>query len=306
MSLINDVLKQVDRKPSGRASLLTIRSLPNTVDDSNSKVPSVLFLAVLFLLSMAIIFQILSGKSIAFLFNSQADVIENQEKSMIVDVLNGHNTEEVIDIHDDVVISTMPVARGYEESNENQTENKKEVKVKLGFVENQKDQSYPVESLVEVTQDEANYYYQKSLLSLNSGRVKNSENLINNAINLRADIKYLVLKARVLIELKKPKQFYDHIIKYSHLRNSEWLKIAAPGLQIFSFNQLSNTFYYFLIELEPRNIQWKLALALNFLRLNEPNKALAIYQALTKTEGVSQQQLVWLNRKIRQLNGVGR
>lgn len=160
-------------------------------------------------------------------------------------------------------------------------------------------------SIIEADFDAADKYYKDSLLSLTHGEYDKSVELIDKAIAIRSNADYLILKAQALIAKKDADSFYEFVIKAPAQTELNWLKVVAPGLQIFSFNQLSNDYYEQLIKREPNVIRWKLAIALNFIKLNEKDKAVALYETLVRDRQVSRSQYAWLNKRIQQLRKEG-
>lgn len=343
MSLVNDVLRQIDKKPKIRPELLSSAPVVTSETDQYQKLPTLIFTGFCAILVILIAVQIFSGTSILNLLNSEPKIIthlshENLEELNVKRINEKEQMQVVENVVHSAPLPALPsnpvvesgrrdemkvVGHSSETSEEDQVKPKengyatveveREIsKSKPDFLDIKND-SRPKRiaeknkesvSVIKVKQDPADQYYRKSLMSLNSGNYLESKLLISDAISIRPDTDYVILKARIFIEENNASGFYDHVTSYSDLRDIEWLKLVAPGLQIFSFSKLSNQYYGYLISREPNVIRWKLALALNYLRLLETDKAIKVYQSLTVSEGISRQQLNWLKKRIHQLQRV--
>lgn len=143
--------------------------------------------------------------------------------------------------------------------------------------------------------------YQKALQLFIDDNLKLSDQYIKLAIKKNNLEKYHALQARIYIKQKDSDKFYS-LVK-DHPNNSlDWFKLIAPGLQLFSYYQLSNKYYYSLAEVEPDQIRWKLAIALNYSRLGDDVKAISTYKELYESDQVSNQQRQWLIQKIERLS----
>jgi hypothetical protein len=81
-----------------------------------------------------------------------------------------------------------------------------------------------------------------------------------------------------------------------------WYQLVAPGLQIFSYHELSNTYYTQLIKQQPKQVKWQLAMALNFSKLKQFDKTTEVYQSLLQSSLLSNKQRQWLAIQSRRLN----
>jgi len=143
--------------------------------------------------------------------------------------------------------------------------------------------------------------YQAALKQFIAGNIDKSERILKNILNENVKEEYLELEARIYIKKSDASSFYQLVKKYPENNGVSWYKLIAPGLQLFSFYQLSNQYYDELIKIEPNQIRWKLAMALNYSRLGESNKAIVIYRNLASSDYVSDRQKKWLLKKIKRL-----
>jgi hypothetical protein len=143
--------------------------------------------------------------------------------------------------------------------------------------------------------------YQAALKQFIAGDVDKSERILKNILSGDIKEKYLELQARIYMKKGKSDDFYQLVKQYPENSSIGWYKLIAPGLQLFSYYYLSNQYYDALIKLEPNQIRWQLATALNYSRLGEINKAITIYSDLASSKYVSDRQKKWLAKKIKRL-----
>lgn len=143
--------------------------------------------------------------------------------------------------------------------------------------------------------------YQSALGYFINGNIERSNAIIKQVLLESSSEEYLSLQARIFLKKKDANSFYDLVKTHPENNSLAWYKLIAPGLQLFSYYHLSNQYYYALINIEPEQIRWQLAVALNHLRLGKEDKAIAIYRDLSQSSQVSSRQKQWLIRKIERL-----
>lgn len=158
-------------------------------------------------------------------------------------------------------------------------------------------------SVVKIPQDKtkAEKDYQRALGYFINGDIERSDSIIKHVLLTTSSEESLSLQARIFIEKKDADGFYSLVKKHPENNSLDWYKLIAPGLQLFSYYHLSNQYYYALISIEPDQIRWQLAVALNQIRLGKEDKAIAIYKELSQSAQVSGRQKQWLIRKIERL-----
>ena len=144
--------------------------------------------------------------------------------------------------------------------------------------------------------------YQIALRHFIDGNITESNRIIKHVLESSATSEYLGLQARIYIKQDDANGFYDLVKQHSDNNSIDWYKLVAPGLQLFSYYDLSNQYYDELVKIEPKEIRWQLAIALNHLRLDKEDKALAIYHKLYQSKQTSNRQKQWLKNKIKRLS----
>ena len=373
MSLINDVLRQVDSKSNAgaRADIAAILPAPVTYT-AKSNFAGFVFASVSSLLVFVLILQLVSERSLFSIFENNVQNIDaaishtqfvttdlgyepeklvpDSNESMLSDSLPATQSEIdkridnllVDDSTDDEALAkeTSPdesynkdssddiPGRNQLESIRSSSEVIKLVKskniatqdlvdeviaidpVKPVAAKNQKEYVASVndkksnnsvtvssKSLVAGEQD-----YQKSLRLFIDDNLKLSDQFVKAAIQKNDLEKYHLLQARIYIKQKDSDKFYALVKDHPGNDSLDWFKLIAPGLQLFSYYQLSNQYYYSLIKVEPDQIRWQLATALNYQRMGDKNEAIATYKKLYESDQVSNQQRQWLIKKIERLS----
>ena len=143
--------------------------------------------------------------------------------------------------------------------------------------------------------------YQEALGQFIAGNIESSEHILKNLLNKSIEEPYLELQARIYIQRNEGNSFYQLVKKYPQNNSITWYKLIAPGLQLFSYYRLSNQYYDSLVKLEPNEIRWQLAIALNYSRLGDNEKSIAVYKNLASSDQVSDRQKQWLLKKIKRL-----
>lgn len=364
MSLINDVLRQVDSNATAgtRADVAAIMPVPVT-DTARNNIAGFVFASAASLLVFILLLQLMSEKSLFSLFendikNSDMSISSSQsltsdiytviesfqpdiddskalglvsdmsllddsignsidEMSVITSALDDNSS--VDDSHSASGNDTLekfqapkaPITTSKSSNIHKNTPDKiitlassqsKDIKIDespAAADENQNFNSVTISSKSLVSGEKE---YQKALQLFIDDNLKLSDKYIKLAIEKNNLEKFHALQARIYIKQKYSDKFYS-LIKDNPDNNSlDWFKLIAPGLQLFSYYQLSNKYYYSLTKVEPDQIRWQLAIALNYLRLGDNEKAISTYKELYKSDQVSNQQRQWLIKKIERLS----
>jgi tetratricopeptide (TPR) repeat protein len=144
--------------------------------------------------------------------------------------------------------------------------------------------------------------YQLALKSYKKNESAMALHWVNLAIELEAIEKYQLLKARIYLQQKDGESFYNLVLQQANNHSLSWHRLVAPGLQIFSYHDLSNKYYTQLIKQQPQLVKWQLAMALNYSKLEEFDKTKALYQSLLQSSLLSTKQRQWLVSQARRLN----
>jgi hypothetical protein len=344
MSLINDVLRQVDSRSNAKGEMAYFLPTALTPKKDSRNTSKIFFLVVSSLLVLFYIFQLIVNKP---LFNNDVDYSSTTTHS-ISPVVGSIASADIVDAD---IVSIVPsemydldieagdsikIKEQYEPiSLDILNPNQEPVKISERLVAYAEpdisalivpaevvstpavrtkvvqpravtapvSQSKAYSPVVVKAQNEVvgDKEYQRALGYFISGDIEKSDSLIKQVLAENKTEESLALQARIFIKKKDADSFYS-LVKSNPDNNSiTWYKLIAPGLQLFSYYDLSNQYYYALLNIEPEQIRWQLAIALNQVRLGKEDKAIAIYKELSQSDQVSSRQKQWLIRKIERL-----
>ncbi len=143
--------------------------------------------------------------------------------------------------------------------------------------------------------------YQLALRAYKNKQSAKAMNWIDQAIAEKNEEKYLILKARIFIQKKDGNGLQQFVLSQS-LNSLDWFRHVAPGLQMFGFYRLSNQYYSQLAEHQPQQAMWQLAMALNYSKLGLNNKSNTLYQSLSDSSILSKQQKKWVDYQIKRMH----
>jgi hypothetical protein len=142
-------------------------------------------------------------------------------------------------------------------------------------------------------------------LALRAYKQKHSEvalTWVNLAISEEPKEEYLRLKVRILMQQGLGNEIYKLAIEQTNNTNLSWFELIAPSLQMYSFYELSNKYYTELINQQPNETKWQLAMALNYSKLGRDNRTIAIYQSLLKSALLTNRQKKWITSRLEKMN----
>ena len=316
MSLINDVLRQLDSKPSSNAGMHSI--LPSALITENNEQSKTRFViaAAGILLLLVYISQLMLGRP---LFSSPAiaaktdipevlttnivipEVLTTNIVPLKVTNLNIISDKESALLDDISLPATDKVVIDNKTENSIVEDNEAAAINKSSLAPSTNQLSGPVViSIQEERWEEIEY--QTALRHFIGGNIAESDRIIKRVLKSSITNEYLGLQARIYIKQEDASAFYELVKQHPDNNDIDWYKLVAPGLQLFSYYHLSNQYYYSLIKVEPGEIRWQLAIALNHIRLDKEDKALAIYNKLYQSKQTSNRQKQWLGNKIKRLS----
>ena len=144
--------------------------------------------------------------------------------------------------------------------------------------------------------------YQLAIKAYQAGQLRDALNWTEQAISHSQRDEYIVMKARILMDQKNRDGFLSWVNKNPNVKHENWTRLVAPGLQILGFYDESNRYYQRLIESAPDNIQWRLAAALNYSRMGDVEKTKAIYQSLINSPYSNPKQKAWLHGQVKRID----
>jgi len=342
MSLVNDVLRQLDKRATVPDHGIVLHP-PLAINEASSSLstqsmPNKILLMAIIVLALIIVIQILYQKPLLNLFVTPVDVHENSppeillnESTETVDRETVVTTNTISDpIHeasikvasvrvvavDEVVVDEVTLADSRIISTESiPLESKllesKPVVVKALSIDSSITRTLASNTsgtkrtdmaIIKPIQTPGLKQYELALKSYQQKRFNRALEWVGIAINESKREKYLALKVRILLQQKNAHALYTLALSNSSITTQSWFELMAPSLQILSFHELSNQYYAQLIVQQPKMIKWQLAMALNYSRLGDANKTYAIYKKVLDSSSASARQKQWLESQIVRLN----
>lgn len=142
-------------------------------------------------------------------------------------------------------------------------------------------------------------------LALRAYKQKYSEvalSWINLALSEEPKEEYLRLKVRILMQQGLGNEIYTLAIEQANNTNLSWFELIAPSLQMYSFYELSNKYYAELIKQQPNETKWQLAMALNYSKLGSNDRTIAMYQNLLTSTLLTYRQKKWITSRLEKMN----
>jgi len=318
MSLVNDVLRQIDEKSYSNDGIKAALPLSLQQNSSGWDKPRVVLLSLTALILVVYILQ----RLIIGYFNDERN--QALDPSYAVDsTYNVIAKDEIFAINSDVnstkysddsqnirqsqpkdatvFIAATPVAKASVPASIPVPKLISTQDVKPQKIASQKKVASQQPIISKKARNHEAAQYQEALGQFIAGNIESSEHILKNLLNKSIEEPYLELQARIYIQRNEGNSFYQLVKKYPQNNSITWYKLIAPGLQLFSYYRLSNQYYDSLVKLEPNEIRWQLAIALNYSRLGDNEKSIAVYKNLASSDQVSDRQKQWLLKKIKRL-----
>ena len=335
MSLVNDVLRQLDDRQAEPAHTIPLQSLQVQPSDQNRfSLQKVLF-SIGLLLAITLMLQLFYQQPIKQLLFTQDTSIQNAAtqdtaaKNRVIikptvavaalevpDVVSSNIVtaekaipKPAISIPDVVnefeqktipesEIQEAPLSEAYSIESREPISSKVAVNVKENKLEKPKEFETTINK-IEIVGDQ---HYRMAIKAYKKKQSMIAMKWINQAIEERSDEKYSILKARILIQQKLGDELNQYVLSQTDNTSLDWFRLIAPGLQMFGFYQLSNQYYLPLVAQQPNQGKWQLAMALNYSRLGLEEKSYAIYKALARSTVLSSQQKQWVLAKLNRMD----
>tara|TARA_B110001454_G_scaffold29420_1_gene28767 strand:- start:28182 stop:29153 length:972 start_codon:yes stop_codon:yes gene_type:complete len=318
MSLVNDVLRQIDEKSYSNDGIKAALPLSLQQNSSGWDKPRVVLLSLTALILVVYILQRLiigyfndersQALDPSYAVDSTYNVIAKDEIFAInADVNSTKDSDDSQNIRQSqpkdatVFIAATPVAKAPVPASIPVPKLILTQDVKPQKIASQKKVASQEPIISKKARNHEAAQYQEALGQFIAGNIESSEHILKNLLNKSIEEPYLELQARIYIQRNEGNSFYQLVKKYPQNNSITWYKLIAPGLQLFSYYRLSNQYYDSLVKLEPNEIRWQLAIALNYSRLGDNEKSIAVYENLASSDQVSDRQKQWLLKKIKRL-----
>ncbi|ASP37181.1 hypothetical protein CHH28_00105 [Bacterioplanes sanyensis] len=113
--------------------------------------------------------------------------------------------------------------------------------------------------------------------------------------------RYRTAYLRTLIEQQLWPQATAFYRAHQQRRDLQWLAVAAPGLHMAGEYALAAPAYQQLMQLQPDQASWPLALLWLYRQMDNTQAARALLPTLARYSGLSAQQRLWLQQQAREL-----
>lgn len=326
MSLVNDVLRQLDNRQQTPEQLMPLQSLRLDNNAKNTISIQNILVCIGLLLIAILLLQLFYQQPLSKLIFSESipeivpqilplGLVVSAEVGSVGSTSNFDVLDGIVDKDvrvEDVLLEKVLVAELQTEealpasivgikSSENIGVMPTKV-VRVNTVANTTDQQ-PIESeaKIRIVEVAGLKQYQLALKAYKKKQSAIAMTWINQAIEKNSDEKFLILKARIFMQQGDSNGLQGFVLNQSENGSLAWFQHVAPGLQMFGFYKLSNQYYSQLITRQPKQIKWRLAMALNYSRLGLESKSYAIYQALSGSSLLSRQQKQWIDSQLNRI-----
>jgi hypothetical protein len=327
MSLVNDVLRQLDTASSKPYPSMPLHSLTADKPDRNNKLLSLLFIILVMLLLMVLTLQFFYRQPLHDVFpinNQQAlEVPKNLgvQKDIIVDhyqaevsvedeILVAEIMKQVAevnlktDISKSTAINKNPVKSiraPVNSSNKKNSNVNTSIKDPLvAIIPSAKTNDYQKADIKSV-ENIGFKQYQLALKSYKQKKTSMALSWINLAIAAAEKDEYLRLKVRILLQKGDREELHQFVLGQTEITNLAWFQLVAPSLQMYSYYELSNKYYSELVKQQPNEVKWQLAMALNFSSLGLEQQTYSIYTNLLNSSLLTYKQQKWIASRLERM-----
>lgn len=114
-------------------------------------------------------------------------------------------------------------------------------------------------------------------------------------------VRYRSAYLRTLVEQQLWSDVKALYLQYRQINAISWLSVAAPGLHMAGEYQLALPVYRQLMQRQPQQPSWPMALLYLYRQTNQPQAARQLLLQLQQYSGLSQQQRRWLQQQAKEL-----
>jgi hypothetical protein len=336
MSLVNDVLRQLDAASPKPNQAMPLHSLPLDQSAKKNKRISIFFIVLVVMLLFILMLQLFYKQSLVDVFYfSDQEVLDLSKKPLMskqaAPLINGSKNsikEEVNDLVDIASTSRSAIVPESNVLNKRISEMAAEIKVlksnavkiKVLAVKAAKDSQTVEDERIfvrEITSKKAMVkkeiyqevkikavekagfkQYQLALKAYKKKQTSTALSWIDLALEAEKKDEYLRLKVRILMQQDNGDELHRFILAQHDNTSLAWFRLIAPSLQMYAYYDLSNRYYSELIIQQPYEVKWKLAMALNFLKLGKNEKTYSIYKSLLNSSLLTYQQQKWIATRL--------
>jgi hypothetical protein len=229
-----------------------------------------------------------------------------KNKIFEISTLKVKSVQDTLGIKDDRMIEVDDLSRNDTVKNEvlNKDYKVKDIKIKNTDIKNNqkknlalKENIYQSASIIAV-ENIGFKHYQLSLRAYKNKKTSLALSWIDLALAVEKKDEYLRLKVRVLMQKGDHAELYRFVLAQNNNMNLDWFQLIAPSLQMYAYYELSNKYYSELIKLQPNDVKWQLAMALNYSKLEQNEKTYSIYKDLLNSSLLTYKQQRWISKRL--------
>lgn len=326
MSLVNDVLRQLETNSSQPYKGMPLQPLMATESVERNKWIHFSFLALIVFLLIIITLQVFYKNSAMFEVGGH-DVVAPELTKIVAPELTRMDVPEITKIIAPVskppsmkneLPESLPITapivlpkQRIEKTEDLASDLLQHKSLKHESVKHETVSKKPTSPVDNSLAEEANITSVKNAgfkhyqLALRAYKQKHSEaalTWVNLALSEEPKEEYLRLKVRILMQQGLGNEIYKLAIEQANNTNLSWFELIAPSLQMYSFYELSNKYYAELITQQPNETKWQLAMALNYSKLGKNDRTIAIYQNLLQSTLLTYRQKKWITSRLENMN----
>lgn len=358
MSLVNDVLRQLDSEGLKPKKVLPLHPLMADNDKPQNSIFRILFFLIIFFLLLVLALQSLYKESIIELLgfnnvsNSRAVEISVpvlpfiQETELNEDVLLNQNvitqivksSKEEIALVDkvkpvekissvekinvqtkSVTKETAPIATTMMSSMDEPANdvvvknnsiravpNEPPVSVKgINVLQPEVEEKLFQPARIETVENLGFKKYQLALRAYKHKQNAVALELVDDAISEQKKDEYLRLKVRVLSQQGSSEALRQFILDNNDNTSLSWFQLVAPSLQMHAYYELSNVYYAELVNQQPNEVKWQLAMALNYSKLGLEEKTYLTYKRILDSSLLTYKQKKWVASRLERMQKDG-
>jgi hypothetical protein len=321
MSLVNDVLRQLDSSSSKPYQSMPLHSLMVDHPVRNHKIIGGFFILTVTLLLVLLTMQLFYSQSLASIFFSEnKKLINSNAESFVLAEL-----EEPLPLLEDIIsvdilnveLADTTIRPNTDISAEIKTQEEHIVDVvTVTAVANERPKIETVKDTlikdIPIDNDSqranitavANVGFKQYQLALRAYKRKQATialSWIDLALAQEEKDEYLRLKVRILMQKDDGDALYRFVIEQGNRTSLAWFQLIAPSLQMYSYYDLSNKYYSELIKQQPNEAKWQLAMALNYSKLGLNDKTYSIYKNLLSSSLITYKQQKWIASRLERM-----
>jgi hypothetical protein len=278
MSLVNKVLCKLDEQFAKKNKLLAIFSI--------------IFLGLIFFIFTLQTFDKISFTDALYFNDAESETLK-------ISTLKIQESQDTQQIKDDRIAIIDDSSEPYDVKKEVliQDAEVKDVKKNNAGIKINQENNYPAVNIT-VVKNVGFKHYQFSLRAYKNKQTSVALSWIDLALAAAKKDEYLRLKLRILMQKEDRAELHRFVLAQHDNTSLDWFQLVAPSLQMYAYYDLSNKYYSELIKQQPNDVKWQLAMALNYLKLEQVEKTHSIYKNLLNSSLLTYKQQKWIAKRL--------